>query len=105
MSWRNGLRKVCRVRLSNKREVTAYIPGEGHDLAEHNVVLVQGRRRRDLPGVRYQVVRGALDTTGVANRKKGRSKYGTKKGGRIAPAGDSAQAQDSQPDSKEEKEE
>lgn len=83
----SALRKVARVRLSNKKEVTAYIPGEGHELAEHNVVLVQGGRRRDLPGVRYQIIRGTLDTSGVANRKRGRSKYGTKKGGQVAPAG------------------
>jgi small subunit ribosomal protein S12 len=87
----SALRKVARVRLSNKREITAYIPGEGHDLAEHNVVLVQGGRRRDLPGVKYKVIRGTLDTTGVSNRKKGRSKYGTKKGGVAAkPADDTA---------------
>lgn len=80
----SALRKVARVRLSNKKEVTAYIPGEGHDLAEHNVVLVTSARKRDLPGVRYKIIRGTEDTTGVEGRKKARSKYGTKKGGKIA---------------------
>lgn len=75
----SALRKVARVRLSNGMEVTAYIPGEGHNLQEHSVVLVRGGRVRDLPGVRYQIVRGALDTTGVNERKRGRSKYGTKR--------------------------
>lgn len=82
----SALRKVARVRLSNKREVTAYIGGEGHDLAEHNVILVRGGRVRDLPGVKYHVVRGAMDTTGVQGKKQGRSKYGTKMGGKAAPA-------------------
>lgn len=81
----SALRKVARVRLSNKKEITAYIPGEGHDLAEHSIVLVRGGRVRDLPGVKYHIVRGTLDTTGVGGRKKGRSKYGTKKGGVVAP--------------------
>jgi small subunit ribosomal protein S12 len=72
------LRKIARVRLSNGIEVTAYIPGEGHQLQEHSVVLVRGGRVKDLPGVRYHIVRGSLDTTGVANRKQGRSKYGAK---------------------------
>jgi small subunit ribosomal protein S12 len=76
----SALRKIARVRLSNGREVTAYIGGEGHNLQEHSIVLVRGGRVRDLPGVRYHVVRGALDTLGVDKRKKGRSKYGTKKG-------------------------
>lgn len=76
----SALRKVARVRLSNGREVTAYIGGEGHNLQEHSIVLVRGGRVRDLPGVRYHVVRGSLDTLGVANRKQGRSKYGTKRG-------------------------
>ena len=75
----SALRKIARVRLSNHVEVTAYIPGEGHELQEHSVVLIRGGRVRDLPGVRYHVVRGALDTTGVADRKQGRSKYGSKK--------------------------
>ena len=75
----SALRKIARVRLTNGMEVTAYVPGEGHNLQEHSVVLVRGGRSKDLPGVRYRVVRGALDTLGVANRKQGRSKYGTKK--------------------------
>lgn len=76
----SALRKIARVRLSNGMEVTAYIPGEGHQLQEHSVVLVRGGRVQDLPGVRYHVVRGALDSTGVADRKRGRSKYGAKRG-------------------------
>ena len=76
----SALRKVARVRLSNGFEVTAYIPGEGHNLQEHSVVLIRGGRVKDLPGVRYQILRGNLDTQGVANRKKRRSLYGTKKG-------------------------
>jgi len=75
----SALRKVARVRLSNGLEVTAYIPGEGHTLQEHSVVLVKGGRIRDVPGVRYRVIRGALDATGVDGRKRGRSKYGTRK--------------------------
>jgi len=75
----SALRKIARVRLSNGIEVTAYIPGEGHNLQEHSIVLVRGGRVKDLPGVRYHVVRGALDATGVNNRKRSRSKYGTKK--------------------------
>ncbi|MBS3735723.1 MAG: 30S ribosomal protein S12 [Candidatus Bipolaricaulota bacterium] len=75
----SALRKVARVRLSNGKEVTAYIPGEGHELQEHAVVLVRGGRVKDLPGVRYHIVRGAYDVTGVDGRKQGRSKYGTKK--------------------------
>lgn len=76
----SALRKVARVKLSNGYEVTSYIPGEGHNLQEHSVVLVRGGRVKDLPGVRYHIVRGTLDTTGVANRKKSRSKYGAKAG-------------------------
>ena len=76
----SALRKIARVRLSNQREITAYIPGEGHNLQEHNIVLVRGGRVRDLPGVRYHIVRGALDTQGVDGRKQSRSKYGTKRG-------------------------
>ena len=76
----SALRKVARVRLSNGFEVTAYIPGEGHNLQEHSVVLLRGGRVKDLPGVRYHILRGNLDTQGVANRKKRRSLYGTKKG-------------------------
>jgi len=74
----SALRKIARVRLTSGIEVTAYIPGEGHELQEHSVVLIRGGRVRDLPGVRYHIVRGALDTSGVANRRQGRSKYGTK---------------------------
>ena len=76
----SALRKVARVRLSNGREVTAYIPGEGHNLQEHSIVLVRGGRVRDLPGVRYHIVRGSLDSAAVENRKRSRSKYGTKTG-------------------------
>ena len=75
----SALRKVARVRLSNGFEVTAYIPGEGHNLQEHSVVMIRGGRVKDLPGVRYHILRGNLDTQGVANRKKRRSLYGTKK--------------------------
>ena len=74
----SALRKIARVRLSNGMEVTAYIPGEGHNLQEHSVVLIRGGRVKDLPGVRYHVIRGALDAAGVKDRKKGRSKYGAK---------------------------
>ena len=77
----SALRKVARVRLTNGIEVTAYIPGEGHELQEHSVVLLRGGRVKDLPGVRYHIIRGALDTSGVVNRQQGRSKYGTKRGG------------------------
>jgi small subunit ribosomal protein S12 len=75
----SALRKIARVRLSNGMEVTAYIPGEGHNLQEHSVVLIRGGRVKDLPGVRYHIIRGTLDTAGVANRKRGRSKYGSKR--------------------------
>ena len=75
----SALRKVARVRLTNAMEVGAYIPGEGHNLQEHSVVLIRGGRVKDLPGVRYHIIRGTLDTTGVANRKQSRSKYGTKR--------------------------
>jgi small subunit ribosomal protein S12 len=75
----SALRKVARVRLTNGNEVTAYIPGEGHNLQEHSIVLVRGGRVKDLPGVKYHIVRGALDTAGVEDRRQGRSKYGTKK--------------------------
>ena len=75
----SALRKIARVRLSNQMEVTAYIPGEGHSLQEHSVVLVRGGRVKDLPGVRYHIVRGTLDSTGVDGRTQGRSKYGTKR--------------------------
>ncbi|MFP6753755.1 MAG: 30S ribosomal protein S12 [Pirellulaceae bacterium] len=75
----SALRKITRVRLSNGKETTVYIPGEGHNLQEHSIVLVRGGRIRDLPGVRYQVVRGALDTLGVDGRRQSRSRYGVKK--------------------------
>ena len=75
----SALRKICRVKLSNGQEGTVYIPGEGHNLQEHSVVLIRGGRVRDLPGVRYHVIRGALDTAGVAKRKQSRSKYGAKR--------------------------
>ena len=75
----SALRKVARVRLTNGMEVTAYIPGEGHNLQEHSVVLIRGGRVRDLPGVRYHIVRGTLDTAGVDDRRRGRSKYGSKR--------------------------
>jgi small subunit ribosomal protein S12 len=84
----SALRKVARVRLSNKQEVTAYIPGIGHELSEHSIVLIRGGRVKDLPGVKYHIIRGKYDATGVAGRKKGRSKYGTKKGGLVAPSPD-----------------
>lgn len=76
----SALRKIARVRLTNGMEVTAYIPGIGHNLQEHSIVLLRGGRVKDLPGVRYHIVRGTLDTAGVSERKKGRSRYGTKKG-------------------------
>jgi small subunit ribosomal protein S12 len=75
----SALRKVARIRLTNGYEVTAYIPGEGHNLQEHSIVLIRGGRVKDLPGVRYHIIRGTLDTGGVDGRKRGRSKYGTKK--------------------------
>lgn len=75
----SALRKIARVRLTNGVEVTAYIPGEGHNLQEHSIVLVRGGRVKDLPGVRYHIVRGTLDTQGVANRRRSRSKYGAKR--------------------------
>src|SRR4030065_1446634 len=77
----SALRKVARVRLSNKQELTAYIPGEGHELAEHSIVMVRGGRVKDLPGVKYTVVRGKFDTTGVVGRQTSRSRYGTKRSG------------------------
>lgn len=90
----SALRKVARVRLTNLKEVNAYIPGEGHNLQEHSIVLIRGGRVKDLPGVRYHIVRGALDTAGVNNRKQGRSKYGTKrpKPGQPAATGKGAPA-------------
>jgi small subunit ribosomal protein S12 len=77
----SALRKVARVRLSNRQEVTAYIAGEGHDLAEHGIVLIRGGRVQDLPGVKYHIIRGKFDLAGVVGRKKARSKYGTRRGG------------------------
>ena len=76
----SALRKVARVRLTNGMEVTSYIPGEGHNLQEHSVVLIRGGRVKDLPGIRYKVIRAALDAAGVSDRRQGRSKYGAKKG-------------------------
>jgi small subunit ribosomal protein S12 len=75
----SALRKIARVRLTNNMEVTAYIPGEGHNLQEHSIVMIRGGRVKDLPGVRYHIIRGTLDTSGVEDRKKSRSKYGAKK--------------------------
>lgn len=88
----SALRKVARVRLSNKTEVTAYIQGEGHNLAEHSVVLVRGGRVKDLPGVKYHIVRGKYDCLGVDGRMQARSKYGTKKGGKSGTAENTAAA-------------
>ncbi len=82
----SALRKVARVRLSNKQEITAYIPGIGHELTEHAIVLVRGGRVPDLPGVKYHIVRGKFDASGVVNRKQGRSRYGTKAGAGTAAA-------------------
>ncbi len=82
----SALRKIARVRLTNGLEVTAYIPGEGHELQEHSVVLIRGGRVKDLPGVRYHIIRGALDASGVANRRQGRSKYGAKRSKGLAAA-------------------
>ena len=75
----SAMRKVARVRLTNQKEVNAYIPGEGHNLQEHSIVLIRGGRVKDLPGVRYHIIRGTLDSMGVADRRRGRSKYGAKK--------------------------
>jgi len=75
----SALRKIARVRLSNSMEVTGYIPGEGHNLQEHSIVMIRGGRVKDLPGVRYHIIRGTLDTSGVESRRRGRSKYGAKK--------------------------
>lgn len=80
----SALRKIARVRLSNQMEVTSYIPGEGHNLQEHSLVLIRGGRVKDLPGVRYHIIRGTLDTSGIPARKQGRSKYGTKRGSKAA---------------------
>ena len=86
----SALRKVARGRLSNKIEITAYIPGIGHELNEHAIVMVEGGKVQDLPGVKYHIVRGKYDTSGVANRKQGRSRYGAKKSGAAAPAAPAA---------------
>jgi len=86
----SALRKIARVRLSNKQEVTAYIPGIGHTLAEHSVVMIRGGRVKDLPGVKYHIVRGKYDSTGVNNRKQGRSRYGTKVSGATTSIAQSA---------------
>ncbi|MFO0746995.1 MAG: 30S ribosomal protein S12 [Myxococcota bacterium] len=83
----SALRKIARVRLTNGMEVTSYIPGEGHNLQEHSLVLIRGGRVKDLPGVRYHIIRGTLDASGVANRKRSRSKYGTKKNVKAAATG------------------
>jgi small subunit ribosomal protein S12 len=88
----SALRKVARVRLSNKQEVTAYIPGVGHDLAEHSIVLIRGGRVKDLPGVKYHIIRGKYDSSGVEGRKKARSKYGTKITGATTSAAAAAAA-------------
>ncbi|MBD3282219.1 MAG: 30S ribosomal protein S12 [Candidatus Portnoybacteria bacterium] len=96
----SALRKIARVRLTNGMEVTAYIPGEGHQLQEHSVVVIRGGRVKDLPGVRYHVVRGVLDSTGVDGRKQKRSKYGAKKGG--GPTKPAASAGEGEEEAKEE---
>ena len=88
----SALRKVARVRLSNRQEITAYIPGIGHELAEHSIVLVRGGRVKDLPGVKYHIIRGKYDATGVEGRKKARSKYGTKRSGATSAAAAAAAA-------------
>ena len=88
----SALRKIARVRLTNGIEVTAYIPGEGHELQEHSVVLIRGGRVKDLPGVRYHIIRGALDATGVVNRRQGRSKYGSKRVAQVAEAAPATEA-------------
>ena len=95
----SALRKIARVRLSNRKEITAYIPGEGHNLQEHSIVLVRGGRVKDLPGVKYHIVRGALDAAGVENRKKGRSKYGTKREGAVKAPTEDAQSETAAKDS------
>ncbi|HEY5600682.1 MAG TPA: 30S ribosomal protein S12 [Patescibacteria group bacterium] len=88
----SALRKVARVRLSNRQEITAYIPGIGHELAEHAVVMIRGGRVKDLPGVRYHIIRGKLDASGVVGRKQGRSLYGTKKSGATTASSAAASA-------------
>lgn len=95
----SALRKVARVRLSNKQEITAYIPGEGHELQEHAIIMVRGGTVKDLPGIKYKVVRSKFDTTGVVGRKSSRSKYGTKKskGGEVSSAESEAPAAEPAP--------
>lgn len=93
----SALRKVARVRLSNKQEVTAYIPGEGHDLAEHSIVLVRGGRVKDLPGVKYHIIRGKYDSSGVEGRKSSKSKYGTKATGATTAANTATGSSDDTP--------
>lgn len=93
----SALRKVARVRLSNKQEITAYIPGIGHELTEHAIVMVRGGRVRDLPGVRYHIVRGKFDTSGVVGRKQGRSRYGTRLTDSASPARQQAAAPSAPP--------
>lgn len=93
----SALRKVARVRFSNKQEATVYIPGEGHEIAEHSIVLVRGGHVKDLPGVKYHVVRGKYDASGVVGRQTGRSRYGTKKGGSSAPRPQAAAAPAAEP--------
>jgi len=93
----SALRKIARVRLSNKQEVTAYIPGVGHNLAEHSIVLVRGGRVKDLPGVKYHIIRGKYDSAGVENRKSSRSKYGTKQSGATTSATAATGATDEKP--------
>jgi len=94
----SALRKVARVRLSNKQEVTAYIPGIGHDLAEHSIVMIRGGRVRDLPGVKYHIVRGKYDCSGVEGRKTARSKYGTKFSGATTSAAAAAASNEPVPE-------
>lgn len=101
----SALRKVAKVRLSNRQEITAYIPGIGHELAEHAIVMVRGGRVRDLPGVRYHIVRGKYDTTGVVSRKKARSKYGTKKEGAKPTAKTKREGEEQKEEKPEEKKE
>jgi len=98
----SALRKVARVRLSNKQEITAYIPGEGHNLAEHSIVLVRGGRVKDLPGVKYHIVRGKYDTAGVEGRKKARSKYGTRKSGKTTSTSTTETQEQSSPPTQDE---
>lgn len=97
----SALRKVARVRLSNRQEITAYIPGEGHNLAEHSVVLVRAGRVKDLPGVKYHIIRGKYDALGVEGRSRGRSKYGTRKGGKVGTGATTAASTPTREEAKE----